>query len=46
MLIQAAIFAWLYDLAFATQQGRPWAKAVAYGCAEFKHSHDLCVDGP
>jgi hypothetical protein len=31
MLIQAAIFAWLYDLAFAGRQGRLWTKAFAYG---------------
>ena len=31
MLIQAAIFAWLYDLAFAGRQDRPWTKAFAYG---------------
>lgn len=31
MVIQAAIFAWFYDLAFATRHGRPWAKALAYG---------------
>ena len=31
MLIQAAIFAWVYDLAFARRQGRPWMKAFAYG---------------
>lgn len=31
MLIQAAIFAWWYDLAFATRRGGPWANALAYG---------------
>ena len=31
MLIQAAIFAWLYDLAFATRPERPWKRAFAYG---------------
>jgi hypothetical protein len=31
MLIQSAIFAWFYDLAFATRQDRPWKKAFAYG---------------
>ena len=31
MLIQAVIFAWLYDLGFAARRGRLWAKAFAYG---------------
>jgi hypothetical protein len=31
MLIQAAIFAWLYDLAFAGRPGRQLTKALAYG---------------
>lgn len=31
MLIHAAIFAWLYDLAFATRLGGPWKRAFAYG---------------
>jgi hypothetical protein len=33
MLIQAAIFAWFYDLAFASRPARLWAKAAAYGAA-------------
>ena len=31
MLIQAAIFAWLYENAFAVRHGHLWTNAVAYG---------------
>jgi hypothetical protein len=31
MLIQAAVFAWLYEKAFAVRLGRLWSKAFAYG---------------
>ena len=31
MLIQAGIFAWFYELAFATRPGRQATKALAYG---------------
>ena len=31
MLIQAAIFAWLYDTVFAERHGRLWTKTFAYG---------------
>ena len=31
MLIQAAIFAWLYEKVFAVRHDRLWTKAVAYG---------------
>src|SRR5262245_48052437 len=31
MLIQAGIFAWLYEVAFAARQGPRWTKALAYG---------------
>jgi hypothetical protein len=31
MLIQAAVFAWLYEKAFTVGRGRLWSKAFAYG---------------
>ena len=31
MLIQAAIFAWIYEKVFARQDGTLWSRAVAYG---------------
>jgi len=31
MLIQAAVFAWLYEKTFAVRVGRLWSKAFAYG---------------
>ena len=31
MLIQAAIFAWLYEKVFTVRQARLWTKAFAYG---------------
>lgn len=31
MLIQAVIFAWLYEKAFAQQRGTTWSRAFAYG---------------
>jgi hypothetical protein len=34
MLIQATIFAWLYEKAFAIRNSRLWTKALAYGAVE------------
>jgi hypothetical protein len=31
MLIQAVVFAWLYERVFARQHGTPWSRAFAYG---------------
>jgi hypothetical protein len=31
MLIQAGVFAWLYEKVFAVRLGRLWTKAFAYG---------------
>jgi hypothetical protein len=31
MLIQAAVFAWLYEKVFAVRLGRLWTKGFAYG---------------
>ncbi len=32
MLIQAVVFAWIYEKAFATQHGAFWSRALAYAC--------------